>query len=278
MNVVLMDLETGEILENFQGKTLEIIKQQREYLVKYNEILTNNKYGDFVWCLYDISKEYLPNVKPQNIARMMYTISYLGYDGWLVYDNGHAMTKQGLLKKLKISRTQFNGFYDEMVANNIFIEQDNKIHINAYYFGKGSIKKITKHYKNITRIYCSSIREIYEGIPIALHKHLGYIFKIIPFVNTYYNIICKNPLESAYENIQPLSLSEFCDIIHYTKNNRSKIISKLCNEFYINRQRVMNFIHSNIKRKKIHKSCIIINSRIYHAGENWELIDSIGNF
>ena len=278
MNVVLVDLETGEILENFKGKTLKTIKQQREYLVKYNEILTDNKYGDFVWCLYDVSKEYFPNIKPQHIARMMYIISYLGYDGYLVYDNGRAITKQGLLKKIKVARTQSEEFYDEMVANNIFIEQDGKIYINACYFCKGSIKKITKHHKSITRIYSNSIREIYESIPPALHKHLGYIFKVIPFVNTHYNILCSNPLESVYENIQPLSLNEFCNIIHYSEKHKKEIVFSLCNEFYTNRQRAINFIHSDIKREKIHKNCIIINSRIYHAGENWELINGIGKF
>lgn len=278
MNVVLVDLETGEILENFRGKTLKTIQQQREYLVKYNEVLTNNKYGDFVWCLYDISKEYLPNVKPQNITRMMYIVSYLGYDGYLVYDNGHAITKQGILKILGVSRTQFEEFYDEMINNDIFIEQNNKIYINTYYFYKGGINKITKHKKSIIRIYSGSIKEIYESIPVSLHKHLGYIFKIIPFVNIHYNILCKNPLEDVYENIQPLSLSEFCDIIHYTENNRSKIISKLCNEFYINRRRIINFVYYKPERKNINERCIIINSKIYHSKENWELINGLGKF
>lgn len=278
MNVVLVDLETGEILENFRGKTLKTIKQQREYLVKYNDILTNNKYGDFVWCLYDISKEYLPNIKPQNIARMMYIVSYLGYDGYLVYSNGRTITKQGIYKRLGISRTQADEFYNEMTTNNIFIEQNDKIYINSCYFCKGSINKIKKHNKNITRLYVSNVKEIYESIPIALHKHMGYIFKVIPFVNRRYNILCKNPTESTYENIQPISLNEFCNIVNYAEKHKKTIITKLCNEFYINRQHVINFIHHESKRKNMHQRCIIINPKIYYSSDDWDTIDNIGKF
>ena len=65
--------------------------------------------------------------------------------------------------------------------------------------------------------------------PQSKHTNLGYIFKLIPYVNCEYNIICHNPLEKDLDLIEPMTVGEFCEAIGYDKTNASRLI-KIYNE------------------------------------------------
>jgi hypothetical protein len=265
----MVDLDTGEVIKQFKGKTYETIKQQREYLENYNITLTNNKYGDFVWVLYDVSYEYFSDIKPQNVARLLYIVTFLDYKGYLVYDNHAIMNKKGLYKKLNISRQEADRFYKIMIQNNILIENEGKIFINNHYFYRGRIQNHITQGRCITRLYIDGVRQLYEQSSASNHKQLGYIFKILPYVNQQYNIICKNPKTQEYKKINPVSLSDVCDIIHYNKGQQSRFI-KLLQTFNIHNQPLINYAYKNTK--------IFINPRLFYSGDKWSEVEKLGRF
>lgn len=276
MKLAIINLDTGEIVRSFTGKTYDTIRQQRQYLEKYNAKLMDNNCRDFIWILYDVSQELYPNIQPQDITRLMYIVTYLGYEGYLVYDNHISMNKKGVYNKLNISRQQCDRFYQTMIDNNIFIEQNNKIYINQECFSRGRIYQAIKYKKDIIKLYTNTVRNIYEKIPVQSHKHFGYIFKILPFVNQQYNIVCKNPQEQKYSEIEPLSLDELCDIIHYTSKQRNKIIKELKTDFNINGQPLVRHIIHKTMYKNGNTKMLFINPKIYHVGDKWKKLSFWG--
>lgn len=63
------------------------------------------------------------------------------------------------------------------------------------------------------------MRKLYIMVQPSQHKHLGYLFKMLPYVNLEYNVLCHNPLESNLDDIQLMTVSEFCGAIGYDISN-----------------------------------------------------------
>lgn len=264
MSLAVVDLDTGEIIQKIRTRTYKTAKQQKLYVQKYAKVKKENEGKHFIWVLYEPSKEYFPAIKPQNIARLMFLVSYLGYEGFLVHNNYKAINKRGVCKKLNLSRRQCDSFLKEMSVNNILIEDNEKIYINSSYFYRGDIRDVQKYGKGITRLYINAIREIYATTSADSHKHLGYIFKVLPFANEQYNVLCKNPKEKDYAKIKPVSLEDMCNIIHYNPRQRYRLARKLCDGFYINDKPLIRFVTT-----KSNPNCekILISSVLYHSGD-----------
>ena len=265
-------MDTGEIVQEIKGKTPDIIRQQHDFLKRKEKLCKNNN-KKFIWVLYDGLCEYYPDIKPQNITRLIYIVTYLNYDGYLMNDNHIYMDKKNLYKKLNISRQEADRFYKDMITNNIFVQHNNRIYVNDNCFSKGYIHKSSKYKRSITKIYIDHIRNIYTNCEVSSHKHLGYIFKIMPYVHVQYNIVCKNPHEKTYSKIIPLSLDDFCEIIHYSKTKKNRVVQELISRFRINGQPILNYVAMNNKTK-----CIFIHPNVYYAGEKSRTVYLLGKF
>ena len=269
-NYAIINTDTGEIVRKI--KTQDVVRQQHDFL-KRKEKLYKNSNKKFIWVLYDGLCEYYPDIKPQNITRLMYIVTYLSYEGYLINDNHTYMNKKSLYKKLNISRQEADRFYKDMIDNNIFVKHDNKIYVNDNCFSKGNIYKSSKYRRNITKIYVDYIRNIYTNCPVSSHKHLGYIFKIMPYVHIQYNILCKNPHEKKYSKILPLSLEDFCRIIHYSKAKKNRVLQELASRFNINGQPLLNYVEATNKTK-----CIFIHPNVFYAGDKPRIVCALGKF
>ena len=271
-NYAIINMDTGEIVQKIKGKTQDVTRQQYDFL-KRREKLCKNYNQKFIWVLYDGLCEYYPDIKPQSITKLMYIVTYLGYKGYLAHDNHNIITKKDIYTKLNISRQQGDRFYKEMIQNDIFIEQDSKIYINESCFCRGDIEKTIKYRKGVTRIFSNNIRMLYKNTPISHHGRLGYLFKTIPYAHKQYNILCKNPYQEKFSQINPLSLDEFCDIIHYTKTNKRILIQEICKNIHINKQPLISY-----EAYKNSPSKLFINPNLFYAGDNPKAVNTLGRF
>lgn len=291
-----VDLSTGEMFET-EGKSVYITTDEERQKRK-NAIDKKNKeklerqqindeykeYGGFVWGIYSIDKQLFPELKPSNITRLMFLSTYLTYHGYLAHGNNKAMTRKNMFDLLRLSEREFKSFYKNMFDNEIFYEEENKIYINKSLFSKGRLSqkvlsKFASQEKYITRLYVDGVRSLYEKSTPRSHKTLSYLFQVLPYVNRQYNIVCFNPLEERLEDIQGMSLGQFCETIGYSTTNSAKLFKYLFEpQFVIDGQvkTAMRYVVDRSLAKETYS--MYINPRVYYAGNRWEQVEVLGKF
>ena len=257
----------NDLIELEEGDTVRTKAQQDFYQMKLRQTESQKDYGPFTWMLYNCGNEIFSNLRASTLTRLIYISTFLGYNGYLVNDNYTILTKEKLKRKINISNTDFYDFWNEIVSFNFIYEEDNKIIMNKNVFTKGELtKNIIKNY-DVVRLAVNGVRALYENVDsVRSHKNLSYLFKIIPFVNKEWNIICKNPKEKNRELINYMSIPEFCVAIGYNKSNARKLINTL-SMITFNGQPALIYITMDFK---IEKAKIVINPNLYWAGTNWE--------
>lgn len=266
--------KTGETKEVFG--TLITDKQKESYIKKQQNRKTQNDYGAFTWFLYNRADEIFPNLKQSNITRIMFIATYLNYDGYLSFDNKRAniINKKNMNEVLKLSSKEFYRFYNEMIEQKIFLEKDDKIYLNKKIFTKGETKKLSTDY---TRICANGVRALYEQVKPKQHKILAYIFKLLPYVNYQYNIVCKNPFENEQDLVKPYTFQDICDFFGIERRNSTKFRNDLL-RFGINKKPIIGLVKiNNFTLNKI-VEYIFINPKVYYRGKDYKVVDVLGCF
>lgn len=137
---------------------------------------------------------------------------------------------------------------------------------------------ITDSKKSYQRFYIDAIRKVYLETKPTRHRHLGYVYQILPFINFEYNIICWNPEEKVLDNINPLTVAEFCGFIGYNAGDYKKLL-KLYRQitFEINNQReyFLTFVMNEADAEHIR---IFVNPRIIYSGSDYKKVEVLGAF
>ena len=189
--------------------------------------------------MYYVSNELLfnkVNIERANISRLIYLATYIDYNDrqenlLIKYSQCkeiEPMTRKDIKEKLGLKDTAFKSFLKNMKENNLLYEANNKFYINPDYFSKGKIHVKDKKY---TRIYINTTRMLYEGCNPKKHKSLSYVFQLIPFMNTEFNIICENPNEKDLNKIKKLNMKNICELLKLStdKKNMSRIKKDILN-------------------------------------------------
>lgn len=230
--------------------------------------------SNFVWYLYKECQEQFPDMKQPYLPRLMYTATFLTYDGCLTDEQHHKMTRLDLEKKLKLSRNAFASFFNDMVAKSIFKIKDGYVYINTNIFFRGNLttKKLQTIYVNgnhVTRMYVDTVRYLYEHAPPQSHKKLGYVFQLIPFINYKYNVLCYNPYETNQKMIQHMTVEDFANQIGFDIHNVNNLYRSLFEpRFVIDGDEYKAVIGIDCGEHMFGKYRIVMNPRLYYAGQD----------
>lgn len=141
-------------------------------------------------------------------------------------NNGDMITREKMQSLMCLKKSAFIDFLREVTEHNYLIKEKKCYRINKEVFNKGKLKPSKDLAENRSmRIYINAIRKLYLTIPQSKHVYLGYVFQLIPYVNREYNIVCHNPLETNRDNIDPITVGQFCELIGYNKNQASRLIN-----------------------------------------------------
>lgn len=290
---VIVDLDTGDVVDGgvriygadfyIKCKEAKRKRKERECIRKANA--PEQKDARFVFHIYHACVNNFPDMQPSHITRLMYIATYLSYDGRLLTDWNAPMNKGHIERFLKLSKTSFYEFWEDMVKRGIFTEKDDGIYLNKDIFFKGDLTdkqvyRLSVDNIMVTRLYVTGIRKLYERSTPRSHKTLSYIFQILPYVNKQYNIICKNPLEEDYDLIEPMTLGEFADVIGYNKKNVGRLANLLLEPtFDIQEDEDVTAIRYVItKSLKKESMMMFINPRVYYAGDYADKVKALGVF
>lgn len=281
MGYAVVNTSTGEVVadekdgirfttaEGREKATKAIKKKEIKEAMK---LCRDDEFGKFIFMVYRIGEEINRHeeiLTQPDLTKLVYISTYLGYDGFLVTDNHRAMSKDLLMKKLKLGDSTFRKLYSKLIDTKIFIEKNGAIYINDLYFKKGKLGSVPNKY-TATRVYIDSIRELYDKIKPNQHKQLGFLFRLIPFLNVEYNIVCTNPYEKDLQSIEPLTMKDIAIQFGYSESNINKLTNELLKIKTINGKGVIGMA-LNKDDKRSYK--VYVNPAVIYKGENYKAVE-----
>lgn len=232
--------------------------------------------GNFVFV---VKSDAFSHLKPQSVARLIYLSTYLKEKTEKFIrkgmDRGHAhfIRRADLPEVLRIAQSTAYVFFHEIIG--FFIEEDTDGSLVA----KNSFAMSGHSGKGIpyTRVYKGAVKRLYEGTPSTKHKYIGYIFKMLPYLNVKWNILCWNTTCEDLHEINPITMREFCDEIGYDVSQASKlrkVYSKISFSVKDHRERLCTFIPSDDGTGMR----IFVNPHIVYSGNDYHAVKAHGQF
>lgn len=223
------------------------------------------------------------DLKPQTAARLIYLQTFCDFaeekGNRLKLNTKQDMYRSDLQKVLGLSYDAARAFWNEVCPNYLTEDDDGLIFSNLDIFVRGKIEPGSSYY----RAYCRGIRKLYEDTPKNKHKSLGYVFSLLPFINTEFNVLCYNPGENDIDNIEFMTLADFCDLIDFDKSNLHRLLSVYRDlRFTVNdksggkhTERFVSIVHDGIDRTEAR---IFVNPRILYSGSDYKQVQVLGAF
>ncbi len=190
-------------------------RQKEKYLVeRYQYLLSEGRPEHFIFMA--VNRKY--DISPETLARLVYLSTFLKYNhnGVLAYKR-KPIKQKDLPAILGVSTDTVKKFLSES-QEYLTVLDDKTIQLNNRCFIRGSLSKANNTY---IKIYIHAMRKLYEQTKTTHHRYLGYIFKVLPYINIKYNILCWNPGETDLEEIDPITHTQFCKLIGYSETHSS---------------------------------------------------------
>ena len=273
-----------------EGETIKVVKeitpQQKVFLNNKNELTQHNKkLGGFIQVCY-VKNQLLfndLNLNKATISRFLYLATYIDYNDreenvLVKYTKNNKieyMSKRDMKYLLNLGDTAFKSFYKEIKEKELLFEANNKIYLNPIYVNKGNSKFKDKEY---TRIFIDTTRDLYEHCKPRQHKHLSYVYQLLPFLHYDTNILCRNPEEIDINKLDRLHFTDICEMLNLSgdKGNMDKLKKDLF-KFYITKddKKYYFLAYITVKQEIGTRSYYVVNPYVIWKGKNLQVANDI---
>lgn len=266
-------LPTGTI--SYTPESQEMYREQRarEQMKKLRRI-KNDPLGNFYFVP---SNEQFVGLSPETVTRLIYINTFVGYDNKLMLTERTPMKRKDLAEVLNLSKSTISRFWREVSPKYIIENDSGLIFTSSLYFKKGLIKNKTEHIR-CQKIYIKGVRKLYKTTKRNNHRQLGYLFKLLPFINVEYNLLCYNPLETDIEKLQLVSIADFCKMIGYDIVHLNKLLyiyKSIRFDVGGKYERFCTIIHDGVNRNN---AKICINPHVLYSGSDYNKVEVLGAF
>ncbi|ASN05303.1 hypothetical protein [Virgibacillus necropolis] len=229
--------------------------------------------GKFIFAFFESTKlleERFPTLSAQDIARLMFIGTYVAWEtNRLQFDNGKKIIRKKDLEALVgMSTKRFNELYKRYVDEVIITEgDDGQLFINPTVIYRGSVKKLGRAVDNLsyTRIFRTTVRELYHQFKGRKLGQLAIVYSVIPFLNFNTNIIVYNPEETAEDLLRPMNVKALAALLGY--KDQAKFKTAL-NGIRLDGVPMFTFGEDPYNRRE---KRIIVNPRIIFGGKGESL-------
>lgn len=271
INDKLVNPSTGEIIDSVTvtiplGSKVITPDQQRARAEYAKKLSRQDEHFYFI-----LHQHQLNQISAESTGRLIYLLTYLDYDGKLRTSERKQMTKKDLPEVLKVSKRTVDTFWSE-VKEKYLREENGFLVLNCDDVVKGKLPTKEKYQK----FNAENIRKLYENTPKTKHKHLGYAYQLLPFINLEFNVICSNPYEVDLYEINALTSTEFCHEIGYEESNfckLRKIYSEITFEVKNRQEHLLIYTSATGERNDFK---IVVNPNILYNGHNFEKVEAFG--
>ena len=243
--------------------------------------------GDFVWSLYKVGEEYHPNVSDSLLTKIIYLLTYLDYNSSMLVVREGANQKYRPMKKadvrnlIQLHRSKFDAFWGQVLETGIITEDSEGKLIVDSSFRKGALGKRDREGQAAIKLFTHAVRYLYENTDVRSHKYLSYFYRLIPYINLKYNIVCRNPLEDDGDLIDKITIKDICHILGVDESNQTRLKNALFSLRFVDKngdERSVITIVTNYKNDE-RRDFVLINPQFYsgYMPKN-DLLDEIKLF
>jgi hypothetical protein len=169
------------------------------------------------------------------LPKIIYLASFVDINNCICYDGKWVakcrksipMQKQDIQKVLSISKPTFRTFMNEVSELNILTQREEAYYLADDLFRFCNSRNVDRKKVRMVKVFRHAVRDVYSNIDSRSAKNLSHLFRLIPFVNMKYNILCHNPWEQFLDAIIPLDECDICKIARLTNGNRKRLIDSL---------------------------------------------------
>ncbi len=213
------------------------------------------------------------DISPDALARLFYLALHLGYGDDIVMKTQRTkLILRELPMFMRISESTSRRFWEEICPKYAHEDEDGGIHINSSAFRLGKLGKGSSGYQ---KVHKDAFKSLYRKMPASKHRYLGYVLKMLPYINIEYNVLCENIFDTDIEDMYPLSVKAFCKRLGYNYSAASRLIKeyeKLKISVEGHEEPLCSFTGSG------HKKMIFVNPHVIYSGTNYEKVEVMGNF
>ena len=280
----IVDTETGEEVGEINSGDIIISaheRQRRARMKKEREEHEINRYrgkGEryiFVNTMFDFSE-----LSPSTVTKLIYLSTYAGYDNLLVLNakSKKEIKRSDLPKILGVSKRTSERFWNSVKAYYIREDEETgKLWLNDEIFKRGKLKSKTAI--DYQQFYFNGVRSLYKHANGKNHNYLGYLFQLIPFINREWNVVCENPFETDLDNVQLVTMKDFCAYIGYKDTSSISKLKRIYDalEFDVNgkKQRFCALTYTGLDSGTAR---ICINPEVFYVGSNKGRVDVLKLF
>lgn len=275
-NLIFLNADTGEIDEgviyHVRTGSKVFVKAPEQAAQEQNKNKKIRRYRGENF--YFMNKDLDFGIIPSDLTKLVYLHSFGRYiDNMLMKSERQPMTVDDLPKILNTSAETVRKFLKNVVPKYLTIDDDKVIHSNDNYFIKGRLKNNTW-----IKVYQSGIKSLYKSNAKTAQKQIGYIFMLLPYLNIEYNVLCHNPAETDFNNIQPMTITEFCHNIGYDTTQYKRLINaygKIILNINGKKEKFCSFL---IENTDLSKAKIIVNPEVLYSGNHKDELKIPGAF
>lgn len=227
--ITLGDIKAQAKAEAY-GEMVDRAKRQQKAIEKLKKIDSENdaiaSIGGYYYHL--LFKNVLDEEFEDNyIIRFCRLCTHLNYDNVLVKnikDGKVKLLEEELAELWKLSRAEADKTKKYLVNNKlIFIDDDGVVLVNKKYAIRGTVKGNN----DMTRVFINGFNELYEKVSPRQHKLLATFIKVLPYLNSEFNILCENPTEKDKRLVRPINWTQLGCKMGLTLDQSKKLKSKL---------------------------------------------------
>ena len=239
--------------------------------------IMSQELGGFYFMLYFENKELFDGrIDEKHISRLIYLATYLDYDNNRLVErigrSNEILTEKDIKAKLKLDKKTYRTFIDEVVAKNLLMFKEDGIYLSERFFCKG---KCPRDGRQFSRVYISTVRQLYTQISPRQHKTLSYLFKLLPYCDFEYNVITKHPnQEDAMKH--RMTREDVAELLNVNLNTYKKIENSLEElEVIIMGETYYVLCSVTIKCGKERRSFYAVNPLLFNSGNEIDKLQSV---
>lgn len=160
-------------------------------------------------------------------------------DGLLVIGNARAqrpMRKKDMREVLQFSQRMFSKFFTDLASNGLLLQQeDGTFAVNNEFFFRGKIVttqsgRWSRTYVPTAKLHTDRYRRLFSSNLKNL-KEIGLILRLAPFINSYHNVLCRNPYEQDAGALKRLPMTDVCRLVGMDASNAARYGRQLEGKF-----------------------------------------------
>lgn len=181
------------------------------------------RYGKFVWNIFDSMQLVFTDLPTSLWTRIALLATYMNEEGEIADSFGLPFRQDEIQQVLAMPDGAFRKFMDRIERASIMDFVSRAVRFKEEVIRVSPLDTVEESMlgadrETISKTYIRAVRHLYANASAQSMEYLCYVFRLLPFVNWKYHIVCENPLEEDARLLRPLTFGDFAENIRYRRN------------------------------------------------------------